>query len=51
MVGGEENGECVLGGGQCVIPRGLNVGRFWRALEDCLERADEVNANAAKVVV
>jgi uridine nucleosidase len=26
------------------IPRGLDVGRFWKVLEDCLERADEVNA-------
>ncbi|TVY47688.1 Uridine nucleosidase [Lachnellula occidentalis] len=26
------------------IPRGLNVGRFWQVLEECMERADEVNA-------
>lgn len=26
------------------IPRGLNVGRFWKVLEECMERADEVNA-------
>lgn len=32
------------------IPRGLDVGRFWQVLEDCLERADEVNANAPKGV-
>jgi len=25
------------------IPRGLNVKRFWSVLDDCLERADEVN--------
>jgi uridine nucleosidase len=25
------------------IPRGLDIGRFWSILEDCLERADEVN--------
>ncbi|CAG8981089.1 hypothetical protein HYALB_00013838 [Hymenoscyphus albidus] len=24
------------------IPRGLDVGKFWAVLEDCLERADEV---------
>jgi uridine nucleosidase len=26
------------------IPRGLDVKRFWSVLEDCLERADEVNS-------
>jgi uridine nucleosidase len=26
------------------IPRGLEVGRFWKVLEECLERADEINA-------
>lgn len=26
------------------IPRGLDVGRFWTVIEDCLELADEVNA-------
>lgn len=26
------------------IPRGLDVGRFWSVLEDCLERADETVA-------
>ncbi|TVY82989.1 Uridine nucleosidase, partial [Lachnellula suecica] len=26
------------------IPRGLDVGRFWKVLEECLEKADEVNA-------
>ncbi|TVY87493.1 Uridine nucleosidase [Lachnellula willkommii] len=26
------------------IPRGLDVGRFWQVLEECMERADEVNA-------
>ncbi|KAI9745244.1 MAG: Uridine nucleosidase 1 [Claussenomyces sp. TS43310] len=26
------------------IPRGLDVQRFWRVLEDCLRRADEENA-------
>ncbi len=25
------------------IPRGLDTGRFWSVLEDCLSRADEVN--------
>jgi uridine nucleosidase len=25
------------------IPRGLDIGRFWSVLEDCLEKADEVN--------
>ncbi|KAH8647586.1 nucleoside hydrolase [Tricladium varicosporioides] len=25
------------------IPRGLDVPRFWKVLEECLERADEVN--------
>lgn len=24
------------------IPRGLNVERFWKVLEECLETADEV---------
>lgn len=26
------------------IPRGLDIGRFWKILEECLERADGVNA-------
>lgn len=25
------------------IPRGLNIARFWSVLEDCMERADEIN--------
>ncbi|TAQ89294.1 hypothetical protein B7494_g2389 [Chlorociboria aeruginascens] len=34
------------------IPRGLDVGRFWDVLEDCLQRADEANkANKANEVV
>ena len=27
------------------IPRGLDVGMFWKVLEDCVKRADEVNAS------
>ncbi len=30
------------------IPRNLNVERFWAVLEECLVRADEVNAQAAQ---
>lgn len=25
------------------IPRGLDIERFWTVIEDCLEKADEVN--------
>lgn len=27
------------------IPRGLDVGRFWKVLESCMETADQVNAS------
>jgi uridine nucleosidase len=26
------------------IPRGVNVAHFWRVIEDCIDRADAVNA-------
>lgn len=31
------------------IPRGLDIGRFWSVLEECLERADEVNKTKSTV--
>jgi len=45
---GAETGRTVVkllpeGEDGVMIPRGLDIGRFWSVLEDCLERADEVN--------
>lgn len=45
---GAETGRTIatlLGDGEegIRIPRGLDVPRFWKVLEECLERADEVN--------
>ena len=31
------------------IPRGLDIDKFWTVLEECVERADEVNTAAAAV--
>jgi uridine nucleosidase len=28
------------------IPRGMDVGKFWATIEECIERADEVNSRA-----
>jgi uridine nucleosidase len=32
------------------IPRGLDIPRFWKALEECVARADEANTAAASGV-
>jgi uridine nucleosidase len=32
------------------IPRSMNVPKFWAAIEDCLERADEVNKTLAESI-
>lgn len=30
------------------IPRGVDIAKFWSAIEDCIERADEVNKALAE---
>ncbi|BCS17432.1 nucleoside hydrolase [Aspergillus puulaauensis] len=35
--------KCPIGEEGVTIPRGLDVPKFWTAIEDCLERADEAN--------
>lgn len=31
------------GEGGVIIPRGVDVERFWQVIEECIERADETN--------
>ena len=33
------------------IPRGLDIPHFWKVIEECIERADKVNAESASAGV
>ncbi|KAK0761027.1 hypothetical protein N5P37_005970 [Trichoderma harzianum] len=37
--------EAPAGEGGVIIPRGVDVDRFWQVIEECIERADETNRN------
>lgn len=40
--------EVPVGQGGVMIPRGLDVPKFWQVIEECIQRADELNKSLAK---